>query len=649
MSLRTLLLTLAALASPTLADVRLPRIFGDHMVLQRESEVLVWGFADPGEVVTVRGGWDDSTVTTVADDEGDWHVHMQTGQAGGPYTLTVNDVTLSDVLLGEVWICSGQSNMEWHVEWCDDAQAEIAAADHPRLRLFTVAKALAATPQDDVRGTWTACSPETVGAFSATGYYFGRELLAELGDVPIGLVSTNWGGTVSEAWTSRETLARFDAFAPALARLDEGDDGQSLAAQQAAWWRSLEQQDPGFEAGWMNAGVDTEPWTNAAVPGYFKDIALGSFDGTVWYRRTVDVPAEYVGQELVLDLGPVDDMDLVYLNGERVGATLGLGQWQSPRSYSVAADVVRAGPNVLAVCAVDTSGAGSIGVAGGAPTSLRLRPASSQAGEGLPLEGTWKARAGASMGALGAFPNAGWLHANYPTALYNAMIAPLLPYAIRGAIWYQGESNRARAAQYRRIFPALIEDWRAKWGRGDFPFYWVQIAPFGYGGDTGEAAELREAQMLTQSLPHTGMAVVMDIGNPGNIHPTNKQDVGRRLALWALAKNYGRDVECSGPVYAGLEVKGAEARLTFEHAAGLTSGDSPPSHFTLAGSDRVFHSATARIEGETIVVTSDAVGAPVAVRYAWGAADQPNVKNGAGLPASSFRTDDWPMVTGDGE
>lgn len=459
--------------STALAELKLPSIVGDHMVLQQARPVPIWGWANPGEEITATIA--GQTAKAKADDKGRWQVEIGPLAAGGPLELTISDSagnkkTIGDVLVGEVWVCSGQSNMEMTVGSCNNAEEEIKNADYPKIRVFNVRNSITESPQEDCQGSWSICSPATVGGYTAAGYFFAVNVQKELG-VPIGLLQSDWGGTPSEAWTSREALESDPSIKPFLDSWDK----------------------------------------NAAADAAAKN---------------------------------------------------------SPH-----------------------------------------RPAS----------------------------------------LYNAMIAPIVPYGIQGAIWYQGESNAGRAYQYRTLFPMMIENWRQVWGQGEFPFGFVQIAPFSYGSNPEYCAELWEAQLLTlKKVPNTGMAVTMDIGDVKDIHPKNKQDVGRRLALWALAKTYGRrDLVYSGPIYESMAIEGNKIRLRFDHVDGglATRDGKSPSHFTIAGADQKFYPAEAKIEGDTIVVESKDVAKPLSVRYAWRDDAQPNLMNKSGLPASPFRTDKWKGVT----
>ena len=642
-------LILLALALPAAAQLKLPAVIGDHMVLQHGDAARIWGWGEPDTAVVVTPSWTSASTTVQVAADGRWSVSIAATEAGGPHTISIESgqesIALSDVLIGEVWVCSGQSNMEWNLHNTNEGAELIASASHPRIHFFDVPHVVTTSKQVDCVGQWRVCDPTTVGGFSAIGYLFGRELLQAL-DMPVGLIGSNWGGTRAEAWTSEAALrAAFPEFDDELDEMAElranPNAGSDLNDRRQAWWKGVEDKDPGMKGRWMEAGFDDSAWATATLPGVWKDLGLEGFDGCLWYRATVDLPASWSGQELVLELGPIDDMDLTYFNGVLVGESRGGGSWTTPRAYAIPAGSVQTGTNTIAVCAVDTGGVGRMG---SEPEGMRLVQKSG--GEKLALAGEWRWSRGVALGELGGFPNTGWMNQHRPSVLSKGMLEPILPYTIRGAIWYQGESNRGRAVQYRSLFPAMITDWRDRWGIGDFPFLFVQLAPFGYGGDKGQLSELREAQTMALDLPNTGMAVTMDIGNPDDIHPRNKQDVGHRLALWALAKTYGQDVgEYSGPLYAGVKVEGGKLRVSLTHAKGLTSGDSPPSHFTIAGEDQTFHPAQATIDGETVVVWSEAVSAPVAVRYAWGARDEPNLKNGAGLPAPSFRTDDWPPVS----
>ena len=508
------LLALAGVwATPARAEVRLPRIFGSHMVLQQEKPLTIWGWGQPGETVTVR--FLTETRQAQANARGEWKVALSPAKAGGPHQLTVtgsSTVTFEDVLVGEVWLCSGQSNMEMGIAACKDAQKEIAAANYPGIRLMKVAKKWTPEPQPDLGGTWKPCSPKTVaeegwGGFSAAAYYFGRELHRQLG-VAVGLIDSSWGGTVIQTWTPPEGFAVVPALKSEYERVQLGDPRTQLHQQR------LEQ-----------TLKETEQWLEAA-------------------------------RKALADRALVPPMP-------------------------------------------------------GYPAEL-LPPRDVQ----------------------------------HATALYNGMIHPLVPFALRGAIWYQGESNLGDGPLYTERMRALIAGWRELWGLGDFAFYFVQIAPFNYGGNPETEAVFWEAQAAAQSIPNTGMAVINDIGDLSDIHPTNKQDVGKRLALWALAKDYGKpNTVCSGPTFKAMSIEGDKLRLTFDNVGGgLASRDGQPlSWFEVIDAEEGgFVKATAQIEGASVVVSAAGVKQPVAMRFAWNMLAEPNLMNAEGLPAGAFRAGNVP-------
>lgn len=496
-----------ALAPAALADVRLPKILSDHMVLQANQPATIWGWADPQEKVEVTLG--KKSAATAANAEGKWSVKVEVPAAGTALEMSVsgkNTLTVKDVLIGEVWLCSGQSNMEWSVAQSDNKDAEVAAANYPLIRHFKVTRQTADTPQDDLKGDWVVCSPETVASFSAVGYFFGRELHKQLDAIPVGLIGSNWGGTPAEAWTSRRALEAEPPLKPMLERWDKSIADYSPENAQKAYLKAKED----------------------------------------WEKKAAEAKA--ANQPI-------------------------------PR-------------------------------APGAPSSPAVA-------------------------------------AGRPANLYNGMIAPLLPLRIKGAIWYQGESNVSRAEQYRTLFPAMIRNWRDDFKMPELPFHFVQIAPFRYNNPLA-CAELWEAQLHTlKTVPKTGMVVTTDIGNFTNIHPGNKQDVGLRLAKWALSKDYGKQgIAYSGPVYQSAKVEAGKIRISFEHPAGMKARDGKElTHFQIAGEDQKFVAAEAQVDGESIVVHSAAVPKPVAVRFGWDESAEPNLINASGLPASPFRTDDFPAVT----
>ena len=646
---RTALFFLSVLSSSLVAaDVRLPALVGDHMVLQQNATVQLWGWADPGEAVNVQVSWDPVPKSVVGDAEGRWSLAVETPAAGGSHHLhfstASNKIHVGDVLMGEVWVCGGQSNMEWALAACEPLYAEErASANHPNLRLFTVAKNIASAPAEETQGEWLVATPETLNLFSAVGFFFGRELEAAL-DVPIGLISCNWGGTLAEAWTSESVLRqwpRFDEGLDFLAAYDElaEDFATRHQREMAEWWLAVAEIDHGVLEDWSAAEVDLEFWGTMEQPNNWNATPLARHDGLVWFRRELTLPSDWKGQSAILELGPIDDMDTTWVNGVRVGGHESAGQHTTPRRYEIPAGLLEPGRNSVVVRVLDTGGPGGMT---GLGDQLQLLNADLNLRHSL--AGAWHYLESLSMSELPAWPAGDPLHPNLPSALYNGMLASITPYRIRGAIWYQGESNVGEADFYETLFPAMIGDWRARWKQGNFPFYFTQIAPYIYGPENGLVARLRDSQRKSLWLPNTGMAVTLDIGNPRDIHPKNKLDVGKRLSLWALAKTYGKELSVwSGPLYRTTQVEGPRLRVLFNSVgAGLKArAGGELTHFTLAGSDRVFHPATARIDGESVLVESSAVPKPVAVRFAWGQADVPNLVNQAGLPASSFRSDDW--------
>ena len=619
-------------------------LFVDHCVLQRDVPIPIWGWAEPG--VRVKVSFLGQSVETTTGPSGRWMVRLGPYPAGGPHTLSVTGpraVEVANILIGDVWVCSGQSNMEWDVKSTDRAAEEIAAADHPNIRLFKVPRVAALKPLMTVDARWDVCSPATIAEFSAVGYFFGRDIEREV-KVPIGLIESAWGGTIAEAWMSPGAVDRVGDFDAQLAQVrdSEQDAGHKAARYDkllADWWQK---SDPGMTAPtpWSDPTLDLTDWKPMTVPGHWEERGLPGFDGIAWLRREVTLPASWAGKPVRISLGPVDDFDTTFLNGTEVGH---LEAWFAPRTYSVPAGIAQAGKNVIAVRIFDNQGLGGFG---GAAKDLTIALADDSQADPIPLAGEWSSRVAAPLSEIKPAPLREEGGPNRVTVLYNGMIAPIVPFALKGALWYQGESNASRAMQYRRLLPELIRDWRAQFGVGEFPFFVVQLANYMKRLDQpadSSWAELREAQYLTtKALPNVEVALAIDIGEADDIHPRNKQEVGRRLALDALATVYGKPVEYSGPTFKGMETHTNSIRLTFDHVgAGLIiqGGGTKLEGFALAGKDGKFQWADAVIDGNGVVVSSTEVDLPVAVRYAW--ADNPacNLANKAGLPAVPFRTD----------
>ena len=636
------------------AEVRLPSIIGDNMVLQQGTKVRIWGKANPGERIVVT--FEKKSVNAVADARGRWQVWLGPLKAGGPSDLTIkgdNVLTIRNVLVGEVWICSGQSNMEWPLVNTVNGNEAVAQANHPEIRLFTVEHTTSESQLDDVKGRWVVTTPEDAASFSAVGYFFGREIHQQV-KVPVGLINTSWGGTPAEAWTSLDALRSSPELKPVLDRYESSLN--ALPQTKEAYARALldweaknlyvDGENKGEALGYADPATKTGDWSKIDLPKQFETAGL-LIDGVVWFRRVVDVPASWAGKDLVLNLTAIDDYDVTYFNGTTIGST---GRetpdsYMVPRKYAVPGSLVRSGTNVIAVRVFDRAGEGGFGRGG--EMSLRLADA-----DQISLRGNWDYKVELALEPKhpdwGSRPEpVGASNQNSPSVLYNAMLAPLVPFAIRGAIWYQGESNAGRAYQYRTLFPTMIRNWRSAWGY-EFPFYFVQLPNWRARQDApseSDWAELREAQAMTLREPQTGMAIAIELGGE-DLHPRNKLDVGRRLALLALANVYGKEIVPSGPLFDRFRIEGNKVRITFKYGQGLkTSDGGPVKGFAIAGSDHRFIWADARIEGDAVVVSSPTILNPAAVRYGWGDNPLVNLYNKANLPASPFRTDDWPGVT----
>lgn len=634
--------------STTMAQIRLPRIFGDHMVIQRNQTVPVWGWSSPDEKVTVRFNGRDKSVT--ADHKGNWRVTLDPQPEGGPYDFIVkgtNEIIFHDVLVGEVWVCSGQSNMEFELNSVVNAEAETQAADFPEIRQIRIPHEVSISPKDDILpAQWEKCSPATAGNFTAVGYFFARELVRRL-HVPVGLINSSWGGTMSETWTSREAFENSAEFKSMIAQVQitNFEDGikerrSKLEKQVLAIRNMIPDTIP--EEEWKNPNYNSKAWPKISVAKIweYQSPGLLDLDGIVWYRKEVTLDAGAADRAVVMSLGMIDDNDITYVNGIRVGSTK---SYNTVRVYSVPAGIFRTGKNIIAVRVEDTGGGGGFY---GDSSKIQLKTEKGI----IPLGSPWNYRISKILdNGIGVGPN------DYPTLLYNAMIHPLVPYGIRGVLWYQGEANADRAYQYRTAFPLLITDWRQQWGEGNFPFYFVQLASFnsanGNSANGSNWAELREAQSGTLSLPATGMAVTTDIGESKDIHPKNKQDVGKRLAAIALNNVYGQLMEYSGPVYQSMDIQGNKVVLDFTHkGSGLMVKDKNGNvrGFEIAGADHHFYIASAIVENNKVIVWSNEVSSPQSIHYAWADdAGDANLFNMEGFPAVPFRTDQWKGKTDD--
>lgn len=638
----TLVTLYLATAVFAFCQVRLPRLVSSGMVLQRDAKTNMWGWASPGEKITVN--FIGAVYTATADEKGKWKIQLARLKAGGPFEMEIkgrNVINLQDILVGDVWVCSGQSNMEMSMISLKSRYPEdIESAENKFIRQFAVPrKPMFSKPLEDVSaGEWASADPNSVLRFTAAGYYFARTLYEKY-KVPIGLINATLGGSRTESWMSDETLKPFPSlYEDALKYKDttviiqtEAEDRKRITE----WHKRAKETDVAYSdaAGpYSKANYDASQWNEINLPAYWVNSSLGPMNGVVWFRRDFEVPASFPTNAAKLNFGNIVEADSVFINGKFVG---GRPSQYITRVYDVPAGLLVPGKNSITVRVVCPSGRG-----GFVPEKQYAIVSADQT---IDLSGKWKFKLGSRMESLVGSSFIQWK----ATGLYYGMITPLQNYTIKGALWYQGEANVSRAEQHRTLFPALIKNWREKWGQGDFPFLFVQLPNFNEAQSQpsdGNWARFRETQTASLSVPHTGMAVAIDIGEWNDIHPLNKKDLGFRLALVAEKVAYDeRNIVYSGPMYRAMKVNGNKVILEFTHlGGGLVAKGGTLKQFAIAGEDKKFVWATAEISGNTIVVWSDQVAVPKAVRYAW--ADNPegaNLYNKEGLPASPFRTDDY--------
>lgn len=635
-----------AITIASFSQLKLPQIIRDSMILQRDARIKIWGWATTGEKVTIR--FNEKKYNTTAGADGKWMTWLPAMKAGGPYTIDITasktTISLKDILIGDVWLVSGQSNMEYQLGYDDATYAkEMEEVNYPQIRQFKVPnRALLDGPKDDLAGgSWKWANPKDIRPFSAVAYFFAKNLYEKY-HVPIGVINSSVGGTPLEAWTSEEGLKD---FASIIATVQKNKDTAYINGLRRTTGGGFprQQQPSTLDKGtngaipWYDINYVPKGWKTITVPAFWEDQGLKDLNGVVWYRKEIDVTASMVGKPARVYVGRIIDADVLYVNGKQVGRTGGL---YTERRYNIPADLLKAGKNIFVVRITNNNGKG-----GFVPDKPYYLFAGSDT---VSLVGNWQYKVGevyvprTGQGG-GAFVSA----QNSPTALYNGMIAPVINYTIKGFLWYQGESNITRAAEYAKLQPAQINDWRKKWDIGNLPFLLVQMP--NYQDYTFLPVEsnwglMRESQFKALSLPNTGMAVTIDIGEWNDIHPWNKHDVGRRLALLAEKIAYGENIVHSGPLYESARVEGNKIIISFTNTgSGLVTNDGDElSEFAIAGADKKFVWAKAKIEGDKVVVWSDEIANPLFVRYAWAdSPPYPNLFNMEGLPASPFRTDNF--------
>ena len=638
-------------------SLQLTSLFSDHMVLQQKSNVKFWGTDKPNNEITISTSWENES-KTIVDINGHWNVSIGTPSAGGPFKIEIKSnqhkIVLNDIMIGEVWLASGQSNMEMTLmgwppnDIINNADEEIAKSSNSKIRMFNVEKQISINPLGDVKGSWKVSSPEETKNFSASAYFFAKELFKKL-QVPIGIINSSWGGTPAESWTSKKTIDTFNEFKSVTQSINTSD----LFKNELKWFSQFKAIGiPTTNEQWINLNLldnliveksyNDSDWEEIQLPGrYDNQINGGEFNGAVWFRKNIVI--DNLDSDYILTIGAVDDMDETYVNGHKIGGLIGMGFWNKKREFKIPKSILKKGNNTIAVRAIDAEGVGEII----GPMTL-----SNDNNIKVSLNGNWKYKLIAEIYNnkfyLYGINNIDFnsriktikLNSGVPTVLYNGMINPLVPYTIKGVIWYQGESNVGRADQYENLFPAMIRDWREKWNY-DFPFYYVQIAPYQYNinkdSSLDQSQELREAQRNSLKTKNTGMVVTMDIGNFNNIHPSNKQDIGSRLARLALSNNYSINIVPSGPIFNGLKVIGSKLILEFENPGSKLISKGDLLGFEIAGADKKYVFANAKIINNQVELYSDKIKNPLYARYAWKDKAVPSLFNLEGLPASSFK------------
>lgn len=628
------ILLLFALSS--FAQIKLPQIIRDSMILQRDMKINIWGWASKGKKVSIK--FNGKSYHTKTNDEGNWTLQIAPMKAGGPYTMEIsgkNKIVLHDILIGDVWFCAGQSNMVHQMKLHGIRYAdEITNANYPEIRQFWVPNTInLQSPQNDLpSGSWKCANPNDVKDFSAVAYFFAKALYEKY-HIPIGIINASWGGIPIEAMMSEESLQSFPNIAQTIKKnKDTAYVNETNRKAFAAMQLIKKPEDKGITEKWFDTSYTPKEWHRIAVPGYWANEGAKNLNGVVWYRREINLPASMANKPAKVFLGRIVDADELYINGQKVGST---GYMYPQRRYAIPDGVLKPGKNLFVVRVTSNFGKG--GFVPDKPYQLFTDD------DTIDLTGYWQYKVGAVFTSHD-LPKMIALQ-NQPTALYNSMVAPLINYNIKGFVWYQGESNTSKPDEYAKLQPAMINDWRSKWNEGDIPFLFVQLPGFGdydYLPSESEWATFREAQAKSLSVPNTAMAVAIDVGEWNDIHPDQKKPIGDRLALAAEKIAYNENIVYSGPTYQSQKIEANKIIISFTNTgSGLATTDGePPAEFAIAGDDKKFVSANAIIQDDKVVVWSDEISSPKYVRYAWADSPvNPNLMNKEGLPAASFRTD----------